>query len=163
MSENTLTFEKQIYNVTEIMSVLPHRFPFLLVDRVTEITENGGKGFKNATMNEAFFQGHFPGHPIYPGVLIIEGMAQCAGFIALKILEAREAKSEGPKKQKLIFFASIDGVKFRNPVSPGDRLEYEVEVVKLSSRLGKFKGVTKVDGKVCTEAEMVAVMADKED
>ena len=163
MSESTIKFEKQLYDVTEIMEVIPHRFPFLLVDRITEITDKGGKGFKNVTINEAMFQGHFPGHPIYPGVLIVEGMAQCAGFIGLKILEAqnKEKQTEKPKK-KLIYFATIDAVKFRNPVKPGDKLEYEVEVLKLGSKLAKFKGVAKVDGKVATEAEMVAIMVDAE-
>jgi len=156
MAEN----EKSFYDINEIMEYLPHRYPFLLVDRVTEITDKGGKGYKNVTMNENFFQGHFPGKPIMPGVLIIEGMAQCSGFIALKLIE-KQVENKASAKDKVILFMMIDKAKFRKPVFPGDRLEYEIEVIKLSPRLAKFMGYTRVDGQVAAEAEMTAMMEDR--
>jgi 3-hydroxyacyl-[acyl-carrier-protein] dehydratase len=153
--------EQKIYDVTEIMNVLPHRFPMLLVDRVTEVNDNGGKGFKNVTINEDFFNGHFPGAPVMPGVLIVEGMAQCAGFIALKMLEAQGKVSEGGS-DIVIYFMTIDGVKFRKPVKPGDRLDYNIEVIKMSESRGKFKGYATVDGEACAEAEMMAMWVSKD-
>jgi 3-hydroxyacyl-[acyl-carrier-protein] dehydratase len=152
--------ENKTYDIVEIMKVLPHRYPFLLVDKVTEITETGGKGYKNVTMNEQFFQGHFPGRPIMPGVLQIEGMAQCAGFIALKLL-AKNDPNFDTTKQKLIYFMMIDKVKFRRPVLPGDKLDYEITVIKLGGKIAKFSGVTKVNGEKAAEAEMTAMMDDK--
>jgi 3-hydroxyacyl-[acyl-carrier-protein] dehydratase len=142
------------YNVSEIMRYLPHRYPFLLVDRVTEVSKTGGKGFKNVTINEEFFQGHFPGKPIMPAVLIVEGMAQCAGFIALKIQE----NAEGNFKDKIILFMMIDKAKFRRPVSPGDRLDYEIEIIKLSPRLARFKGYARVNDEMVAEAELTAML-----
>ncbi|MGB9620888.1 MAG: 3-hydroxyacyl-ACP dehydratase FabZ [Brevinematia bacterium] len=142
-------------NVIEIQKLLPHRFPFLLVDKIEKISDTKAIGYKNVTVNEWFFQGHFPDYPIMPGVLIIEGMAQCAGVLALKKMEYRS------DKQPLIFFASIDNVKFRNPVFPGDKLVYEVEIVKISNKFGKFKGIAKVDDKVCAEAEMMAMIQER--
>ncbi len=147
------------YDIVEIMKYLPHRFPFLLVDKVTEITENGGKGYKNVTMNEWFFQGHFPGKPIYPGVLIVEGMAQCAGFIALKILEAKNP--ENANKENLMYFMMIDKTKFRRMVLPGDKLEYEISIIKLGGKIAKFQGLAKVNGELCAEAEMTAMIDER--
>lgn len=139
-------------DVVEIQKILPHRFPFLLVDKIEKMSSSKVIGYKNVTINEWFFQGHFPGYPIMPGVLIVEGMAQCAGVLALKSIEYN---SENPP---LIFFAAIDNVKFRNPVFPGDKLVYEVEIIKISSKFGKFKGVAKVGDKICAEAEMMAAI-----
>ncbi|MCX7820976.1 MAG: 3-hydroxyacyl-ACP dehydratase FabZ [Brevinematales bacterium] len=147
------------YDIVEIMKYIPHRFPFLLVDRVTEINENGGKGYKNVTMNEWFFQGHFPGRPIYPGVLIVEGMAQCAGFIALKILEAKNPESAN--KENLMYFMMIDKTKFRKMVLPGDKLEYEISIIKLSGKIAKFQGYARVNGELCAEAEMTAMIDER--
>lgn len=152
---------KKEYDVTEIMKYLPHRYPFLLVDRVTEITDEGGRGYKNVTMNEWFFQGHFPGKPIYPGVLIIEGMAQCAGFVALKIYESKNQESS--KKEHLMYFMMIDKAKFRKMVLPGDKLEYKVTILKLSSKIAKFQGIAEINGEVCAEAEMTAMIDEKKD
>lgn len=150
--------EKTYLDIQDIMNCIPHRYPFLLVDRVTEIRENGGKGYRNITINDSFFQGHFPEKPVYPGVLIIEGMAQCAGVIAAKILE----KQNQSTKNKLIFFATINNVKFREIVKPGDQLVYDIEIPQLTPSRGKFIGKALVDGKVVCEAEMMAVMRDKE-
>ena len=152
--------QKQVYDILDIMKVLPHRYPFLLVDKVTEVNDNGGKGYKNLTMNEEFFQGHFPGRPVMPGVLIVEGMAQCSGFIALKILEKNDPKFD-PNQQKIILFMMIDKVKFRRQVLPGDKLDYEITVLKLSSKLARFAGVASVNGERAAEAEMTAMMTDK--
>lgn len=150
----------RVYSAVEIMQSLPHRFPIILVDRVTEITDNGGKGYKNISMNEAIFQGHFPGSPIYPGVYILEGLAQCAGFIALRKIEAKDDPAQG-KKERLTYFMMIDGVKFRKMVVPGDRLDYEIEFIKQSSKIVKFKAVAKVNGELAAEAEMTAMMDEK--
>jgi 3-hydroxyacyl-[acyl-carrier-protein] dehydratase len=153
-------FQKEAYDITEIMKVLPHRYPFLLVDKVTEIHEKGGKGYKNVSMNEEFFQGHFPGKPVMPGVLIIEGMAQCSGFIALKILEKTDPHFDAAQG-KIIYFMMIDKAKFRRPVVPGDRLDFEIEVLKLSSRIARFMGYAKVNGELAAEAEMTAMLENR--
>lgn len=136
--------------VVEIQKILPHRFPFLLVDKIEKMSSTRAIGYKNVTINEWFFQGHFPGYPIMPGVLIIEGLAQCAGVLALKAIGY---DSENPP---LVLFAAIDNVKFRNPVFPGDKLVYEVEIIKISGKFGKFRGIAKVGDKVCVEAELMA-------
>ncbi len=153
--------ESKIYDIHDIMNALPHRYPFLLIDRVTEVTEEGGKGYKNITMNEEFFQGHFPGKPIMPGVLIIEGMAQCSGFIALKVLEMKGGIDYDATKGKIILFMMIDKAKFRRQVLPGDRLDYEIKIIKLSSKVAKFAGTARVDGEAAAEAEMTAMMTDR--
>lgn len=141
-------------NVKDIMGVLPHRFPFLLVDRIVEL-EKGKKivGIKNVTMNENFFQGHFPGNPILPGVLIIEGMAQAGGVLAMLSVEKESANT---------YFMSIDKVKFRRPVVPGDQLRYEVEITSLRSTACKFVGKAYVEDAVAAEAEFMAMITDKE-
>lgn len=154
MSENI----NRTYNTKEIMEVLPHRYPILLLDGVTEITDEGGKGFKNVTAHEPVFQGHFPLKPIYPGVYIVEGLAQCSGFIALKLLEKMDPVKYDSRKEKLIYFMMIDNVKFRRMVLPEDKLDYEITIIKLSPRIAKFKGVAKVGGELAAEAEMTAMM-----
>lgn len=149
-----LMSENKIYTVEEIMELLPHRYPFLLVDRL-EVEEPGvrGVGLKNVTMNEEFFQGHFPGNPVMPGVLQIEAMAQTAGALVLTSMEDVKDKKVG------VFFMSIDGVKFRKPVKPGDQLRMHVEKIKEHGRVFVFRGVSKVDDKVVSEAEFTAMIA----
>jgi beta-hydroxyacyl-ACP dehydratase FabZ len=137
----------------DIVRILPHRYPFLLVDRVTEI-ELGKRavGIKNVTANEPFFQGHFPGRPIMPGVLIIEAMAQVGGILAR--LTVPGSLEEG--KEDAIYFMAIDKVKFRRPVVPGDRIVFEVEPMRTGSRVWKMRGKASVDGERVAEAELVA-------
>ena len=138
-------------NVTEIQEILPHRYPFLLVDRITDM-EKGKSivGYKNISISEPAFMGHFPGHPIYPGVLILEGMAQAGGVLALK---SNDLSTE-ELKNKVIYFMSIDGAKFRNPVKPGDKLEYRIEVKKLRGKLIVLDGKAYVENKLLAEAEI---------
>jgi len=145
-------------DVTEIQEILPHRYPFLLVDRITQMDE--GKsivGFKNISISEPAFMGHFPGHPIYPGVLILEGMAQAGGILALKSNDL----SKEELQNKVIYFMSIDGAKFRAPVKPGDKLEYRIEVKKLRGTLIVLDGKAFVDDKLVAEAELKAMVVDK--
>lgn len=145
----------KIYNIDEIMKMLPHRYPFLLVDRL-EIEEPGvkGVGLKNLTMNELFFQGHFPNNPIMPGVLQIEAMAQTAGCVVMSADEDYATKKRG------VLFMSIDGVKFRKPVRPGDQLKMHVEKIKERRNIFVFKGVGMVDGQVVSEAELTAMITE---
>lgn len=140
--------------VEDIMELLPHRYPFLLVDRVTEL-ELGKRvvGIKNVTFNEPFFPGHFPGRPIMPGVLIIEAMAQVGGVLALL---STQGNASGPKKRDAVYFMAIDKVKFRRPVLPGDQIVFEVEVLRPGSRIWKVAGKARVNEKVVAEAELVA-------
>ena len=141
-------------DVTRIQALLPHRYPFLLVDRILEIEE--GKrivGLKNVTINEPFFQGHFPGHPIMPGVLIIESMAQVGGMLLMRTLD--------DPSSKVVYFLSLDNVKFRRPVRPGDQLRLEMEVVQLRGAMCRMRGVATVDGQVATEADMAAMIRDR--
>ncbi len=133
-------------DIMEIMEMLPHRYPFLLVDRITEcVPGKYSKGYKNLTMNEAFFQGHFPGNPIMPGVLQLEALAQCSAPVLLSLPE---------NKGKLALYAGVDGVRFKNIVRPGDRFEMSVELTKLKGPICKAHGVGSVDGKICVEADM---------
>ena len=136
----------KIYNIDEIMKMLPHRYPFLLVDRL-EVEEPGikGVGLKNLTMNELFFQGHFPNNPIMPGVLQLEAIAQCSAPILMTMPEF-----EG----KLTLYAGVDNVRFKNMVRPGDRFEMEVELTKIKGPICKAHGIGRVDGKTCIEADM---------
>ncbi|HMK43235.1 MAG TPA: 3-hydroxyacyl-ACP dehydratase FabZ [Dissulfurispiraceae bacterium] len=139
--------------IREILSLLPHKFPFLLVDRVIEFEpESRAVGIKNVTYNEPFFPGHFPGNPIMPGVLIIEAMAQVAGILAMK----------SGVSGKAVYFMSIDNVKFRKPVMPGDQLRFEVKVNHKRGNIWKFAGKAYVGDKLTTEAEFAAMVSDKE-
>jgi len=145
-------------DVVEIQKILPHRYPFLLIDRVTQMNE--GKdivGYKNVSISEPVFEGHFPGHPIYPGVMILEGMAQAGGILALK----SSGLTDEEIKSKVIYFMSIDGAKFRVPVKPGDKLEYRIEVLKLRKTLIVLGGKAFVDDKLVAEAELKAMVVDK--
>ena len=143
-----------VYSIEEIMQVLPHRYPFLLVDRIVELEPlKRVVGIKNVTINEPFFQGHFPGHPIMPGVLIVEAMAQTGGMLLLgSVTDAGE---------KVVYFMSLDNVKFRQPVKPGDQLRFELDVLQIRGKVCKMHGVAKVDGKVVCEAEMSAMVRDR--
>jgi beta-hydroxyacyl-ACP dehydratase FabZ len=133
----------------EIQSILPHRYPFLLVDRVVELGEDKIVALKNVTQNEPFFQGHFPGMPVMPGVLIIEALAQAGALLACK------ASKFDPDKQ-VIFFMAIDKAKFRKPVVPGDQLSLEVVPLRKGGTIWKMRGEAKVAGQVVTEAEFLA-------
>jgi len=139
----------------DIIKLLPHRYPFLFVDRITEI-EIGKRvvGIKNVTANEPFFQGHFPGNPIMPGVLIIEAMAQVGGVLARLSLSGSADK----ENTDAVFFMSMDKVKFRKPVVPGDRLRFEVQALRTGSRVWKMRGNAFVDQDPVAEAELVATV-----
>lgn len=146
--------ETSVLTVEDIMKVLPHRYPFLLVDRILEIEERKRiVGLKNVTINEPFFQGHFPGHPIMPGVLIIEAMAQVGGMLLMG--------SVPDPANKVVYFMSLDNVKFRRPVKPGDQLRIEVDVLQFRGSVCRLHGVAKVDGEVVTEADMAAIARDR--
>lgn len=139
--------------ITEIQSILPHRYPFLMVDRVIELEpKNRIVGIKNVTMNEQFFQGHFPGNPIMPGVLIVEALAQTAGILAFK------SGTEG----NTVYFMSIEKAKFRKPVVPGDQLRLEVTKLQERGNVCRFSGNATVDGKTVAEAEFTAMILKKE-
>ncbi len=141
-------------DIGRILDVIPHRYPFLLVDRIIEVEGNHRiVGIKNVTINEPFFQGHFPGHPIMPGVLIIEAMAQVGGMLLLGTIEDPD--------QKVVYFMSLDNVKFRRPVLPGDQLRCELEMLQNRGRTCRMKGVALVDGNVVAEAEMMARVVDR--
>jgi 3-hydroxyacyl-[acyl-carrier-protein] dehydratase len=145
-------------DVVEIQKILPHRFPFLLIDKVTDLTSGESlTGYKNVTIGEHIFQGHFPGHPIYPGVMILEGMAQAGGILAFKSMDATEEEIAN----KVVYFMSIDKAKFRNPVRPGDKLEYRISVIKNKGAIWVLKGEAYVDDKLVSEAELKAMIVDK--
>jgi 3-hydroxyacyl-[acyl-carrier-protein] dehydratase len=147
-----------IMNVMEIQEILPHRYPFLLVDRVTKIEKNEAlSAYKNVSISENVFQGHFPGHPIYPGVMILEGMAQAGGILAFKSMDMTKEEAA----QKVVYFMSIDKAKFRAPVKPGDQLEYRISVIKHKGAIWMLKGEAYVDDKIVSEAELKAMIVDK--
>ena len=141
-------------DIKEIQKFLPHRYPFLLVDRIVEL-EPGVRavGIKNATMNEEFFQGHFPGQPIMPGVLIVEAMAQVAGILAFR---------SGATIGKSVYFMSIEKAKFRKPVVPGDQLRLEIQILQQRGNVWRFSGNAIVEGKVAAAAEFTAMVPDEE-
>ena len=146
--------ESTVIEIDQIMKVLAHRYPFLLVDRILEI-EDGKRivGLKNVTINEPFFQGHFPGHPIMPGVLIIEAMAQVGGMLLMGAVP-------DPDK-KVVYFTSLNNVKWRRPVKPGDQLRFELELLQVRGMMCKMSGIAKVDGQVVCEAEMGAMVRER--
>lgn len=146
-------------DVMEIQKIIPHRYPFLLLDRVTDVVENESLiGYKNVTIGDNIFQGHFPGHPIYPGVMILEGMAQAGGILAFKSMGDM---TEEEAANKVVYFMSIDKAKFRAPVKPGDRLEYRISVIKNKGAIWMLKGEAYVDDKLVSEAELKAMIVDK--
>ncbi len=143
----------KVHDIFEILDLLPHRYPFLLVDRIVEIEEGSFiRGYKNVTINEPFFQGHFPGEPIMPGVLILEAMAQI-GILFAKKTAPDELES------KLFVFAGMDGVRFRRPVRPGDRLDMELRLLKRKRLIWKMEGVATVDGETAVEAVLMAAIS----
>ncbi len=146
-------------DVVEIQKILPHRFPFLLVDRIISLKEGESiEAFKNITINEHVFEGHFPDHPVYPGVMIIEGMAQTGGVLAFK---SSSEKEQEQSKEKVVYFMSIDKAKFRSPVKPGDKLVYKLSVLKHKGSIWVLEGKSFVDDKLVAEAELKAMIVDK--
>ncbi|MEJ6594348.1 3-hydroxyacyl-ACP dehydratase FabZ [Parasphingorhabdus sp.] len=142
------------YDVTKVMAVLPHRYPMLLVDRVEELVKNESiRAIKAVTMNEGFFQGHFPGRPIMPGVMIVEALAQAAGVLAM---ESFDMVGSG----KLVYFMAIDGAKFRQPVEPGCLLSLNVKFEQKRARVCKFSGRAMIGDKLAAEANFTAMIAD---
>ena len=144
-----------ILDVTEIQKILPHRYPFLFVDAIVEMERlKRVVGIKNVTINESYFQGHFPGQPIMPGVLIIESMAQTGGVLLLQEVPDRE--------NKLLYFVAVDGARFRRPVVPGDQLKVEMKVISWRGDFCKLDGRATVDGQLAAEATLMCKMVDRE-
>jgi len=141
-------------DIQEIRDILPHRYPMLLVDRILELEEERIVGIKNVTVNEPFFDGHFPDFPVMPGVLVVEAMAQVAGVLVLKSVPDR--------KNKLVLLASIEEAKFRRPVRPGDQLSIEMKVTKRKAAIAKMHGQATVNGVVVAEAVLMCVLQDRE-
>ena len=142
-----------VMDINEILHYLPHRYPFLLIDRVLEI-EPGVRALalKNVTMNEPFFPGHFPHHPVMPGVLILEAMAQAAALLSFK------SSGERPDENSLVYFAGIDRARFKRPVVPGDQLLFEVEIVRVIRNIHKYKGIARVGDELAAEAELMCAI-----
>ena len=144
-------------DILRILKLLPHRYPLLLVDRIVEMDgDRSAVGIKNVTINEPFFQGHFPAHPIMPGVLLIEGMAQTAGALCVSSMDEQYEPS-------LVYFMAIDRARFRRPVIPGDTVHYHLTKIRNRGRVWRFKGEAKVDGALVAEAEVSAMIADPDD
>ena len=140
-------------DIHQILKLLPHRYPILLVDRVLEIeTGKSIKALKNVTINEPFFMGHFPKHPVMPGVLMIEAMAQAAALLSFSTLGVT------PDDKTVYYFAGIDGARFKRPVGPGDQMIMDVSLLRMKAGIFKFKGVTRVDGNIACEAELMCTM-----
>jgi beta-hydroxyacyl-ACP dehydratase FabZ len=142
-----------VLDIDAIRDILPHRFPFLLVDRIEELETERIVGIKNVTANEPFFTGHFPDYPVMPGVLIIEAMAQVAGVLVLKQIENY--------KNKQVLLAGVNEAKFRKPVRPGDQLRIEIKLIRFRPSMAKVTGVATVDGAVVAEAEILSVLVDR--
>jgi len=141
------------WDINAIMTIMPHRYPLLLIDRIVDMTEDRVVGLKSVTINEPFFAGHFPGHPIMPAVLIVEAMAQCGGVLLLN-------KVPRPK-EKLVYFMGIEKAKFRRPVMPGDQVRFELTLLKLKGRICKMAGMAYVDGALVAEAELMSTVVDR--
>lgn len=142
-------------DIQEISAVLPHRYPMLMVDRIVEITDDSVVGVKNVTVNEPHFNGHFPGFPVMPGVLIIEAMAQVGGILISRV----NANARG----KIMFLASVDEAKFRKPVIPGDQLRIEMKILKMKHTVAKLKGTATVEGLLVAEATLMCKVANREE
>jgi 3-hydroxyacyl-[acyl-carrier-protein] dehydratase len=148
-----------LYDVVDIQKILPHRYPFLLVDRITKLEAGASiEGYKNVSISEPIFQGHFPDHPIYPGVMILEGMAQAGGVLAFKSMD-QSSKEE--IENKVVYFMSIDKAKFRSPVTPGDQLLYKIHVMKHRGAVWQLKAEAYIEDKMVAEAELKAMIVDK--
>ncbi|MCK4396696.1 3-hydroxyacyl-ACP dehydratase FabZ [candidate division WOR-3 bacterium] len=145
--------KKKSYTIMDILKIMPHRYPFLLVDRIITLDEDAVTGIKNVTINEPFFQGHFPEDPVMPGVLIIEAMVQVGGFLLLNKLEETE--------NKLLYFMMIDKVKFRKPVRPGDQLRSELKMKRFRKKLCVIEGKAYVNDEVVAEGEFTAMVVEK--
>ena len=145
--------ESRIIEVEEIMEMIPHRYPFLLIDRVAEIVlDTSAVGTKNVTVNEPFFQGHFPNHPIMPGVLLIEAMAQTSAILVIE--------TTGKVAGSVVYFMTVDNARFRKPVRPGDQVKLHVEKIRSRGNVWKFKGEARVDGKLMAEATYSAMIME---
>lgn len=140
-------------DIQDILEVMPHRYPFLLIDRVVEMSETTIRAIKNVTFNEPHFMGHFPGHPVMPGVLLVEAMAQAGGFLLLSRIEDRE--------NKLIYFTGIDNCRFRRPVVPGDQVVFDIEVISIKRTFAKIHGRATVDGQVACEADLMSALMEQ--
>ena len=144
-----------VLDINEIRAILPHRYPFLLVDRIVELEADRVVGIKNVTVNEPFFTGHFPDFPVMPGVLIIEAMAQAAGVLVLKSMPDRA--------NKLVLLVAVENARFRKPAVPGDSLRMEMKIIKRKASVAKMAGVATVDGVVVAEVEVMCKLADKQE
>jgi len=142
-----------VKDIQDILDVMPHRYPFLLIDRVLEMGDKSIRAVKNVTFNEPHFLGHFPGHPVMPGVLLVEAMAQAGGFLLFSQIEDRA--------NKLIYFTGIDNCRFRRPVVPGDQVVFDLEVVSVRSTFAKLHGRATVDGELACEADMMSAMMER--
>ncbi|MDD5154289.1 MAG: 3-hydroxyacyl-ACP dehydratase FabZ [Desulfovibrionales bacterium] len=150
-----MNMETNKINIREILKILPHRYPFLLVDKILECKSGESiKGLKNVTINEPFFQGHFPGQPIMPGVLILEAMAQVGGILAY-------LSNEEEMKNRLFYFIGLDKVRFRKTVVPGDQIVFDLTMLKRKMKMYMMAGRATVDGKLVAEAELMAAMSDE--
>ncbi len=144
-------------DINKVMELLPHRYPMLLIDKIRDMDGcESAVGVKNVTINDPYFQGHFPGHPVFPGVLIVEAMAQTAGALVIH-------GTSGDAGSKVVYFMAIDKAKFRKPVVPGDQLELHVSKLQNRGPVWKFRGIAKVDGAVVAEADYAAMIRDSED
>ena len=153
---NDMTPSKTTIDIQGILKRIPHRFPMLMIDRMIDVVPGeSGTGIKNVTVNEPYFQGHFPGHPIMPGVLIIEAMAQVGGMLLMSHFEGQNVED------KVVYFMSLDNVKFRRPVVPGDQIRFELEMLQFRGKTCRMKGAGYVDGQVVAEAEMMAMVTDR--
>jgi len=151
-----MNMETNKINIREILKILPHRYPFLLVDKILECKSGESiKGIKNVTINEPFFQGHFPGQPIMPGVLILEAMAQVGGILAY-------LSNEEEMKNRLFYFIGLDKVRFRKTVVPGDQIVFDLTMLKRKMKMYMMAGRATVDGKLVAEAELMAAMSDED-
>ena len=152
--DNSINTDERIIGINEIMEMIPHRYPFLLIDKVKDIRSGESAiGIKNVTVDEPYFEGHFPGHPIMPGVLIIEAMAQTSAVLVVEAM--------GKKENRLVYFMTVDQARFRKPVLPGDRLELTVRKERSRGNVWKFKGEAHVDGNLKAEAVFSAMIIDK--
>lgn len=152
--DNSVNTDDRIIDINEIMEMIPHRYPFLLIDKVKDIQSGESAiGIKNVTVDEPYFEGHFPGHPIMPGVLIIEAMAQTSAVLVVEAM--------GKKENRLVYFMTVDQARFRKPVLPGDRLELTVRKERSRGNVWKFKGEAHVDGNLKAEAVFSAMIIDK--
>ena len=152
--DNSINTDERIIGINEIMEMIPHRYPFLLIDKVKDIRSGESAiGIKNVTVDEPYFEGHFPGHPIMPGVLIIEAMAQTSAVLVVEAM--------GKKENRLVYFMTVDQARFRKPVLPGDRLELTVRKERSRGNVWKFKGEAHVDGNLKAEAMFSAMIIDK--